>query len=232
MLHRRRFCLVCSPFGAHNTSKVPFGALAGRELASYRRRRKAVTTYRSQKKRRRELKADLIIERGGRCLDCGYAGSNTALEFHHRDAKSKEFAIGSSSASRDRLWAEAAKCDLVCANCHRARHAATRGTGGGAVVAGRRRTKQRAVELLGGRCEGCGSAVMVAAFEFHHRDAGTKEFAISADGVPRRWALIVAELGKCVLLCANCHREVHAEVVIGAVDAQRIPVSAWSSTSV
>ena len=100
----------------------------------------------------------------------------------------------------------------------------------------------------------------MAAFEFHHLDAGTKEFAISADGVPRRWELIVAELEKCVLLCANCHREVHAGVrdlfddgLLGLAErsgpyrfladvapvvmsltapAQRIPVSAWSSSSV
>ena len=240
------------------------------ELAAYRRRRKSRTTYRSQKKRRKELKAELIADHGGRCLDCGYSGIATALEFHHRDALTKEFAIGSSSVSRARLWAEAAKCDLVCANCHRARHAAARKAGGGPVVEARRRTKQRAVDLLGGRCHGCQVAVPVAAFEFHHLDAGTKDFAISADGVPRRWELIVAELEKCVLLCANCHREVHAGVrklelfddgLLGLADpaapyvtcrdrrrcggpaarpdrtapaprAQRIPVSAWSATSV
>ena len=200
-------------------------------------------------------------------MDCGYAGTATALEFHHRDASTKDFAIASASVSHDRLWVEAAKCDLLCANCHRTRHAAARKTGGGPVVEARRRAKQRAVDALGGRCQGCGLAVPVAAFEFHHLDARTKDFAISADGVPRRWELIVAELAKCVLLCANCHREVHAGVrelfddgLLGLADpagayvtsgdrrsrggsaartgrsalrgrAQRIPVSAWSSTS-
>ena len=212
ILHRRRFCLSCSPFGAHNTSKTPPGDLEANELAAHRRRRRSQSTYRSQKKRRSELKIELITERGGRCADCGYSGSTSALEFHHRDPSSKHFAISSASASTARVRTEAAKCDLVCANCHRARHAAARSAGGGPVVEARRRTKQRAVELLGGRCEGCGQVVPVAAFEFHHRDAATKEFAISADGVPRRWERIVAELGKCVLVCANCHREVHAGV--------------------
>lgn len=232
-LSRRRFCLGCSPFSGHNTSKVPPGSPLRGEVAILRRRRRNASGYLRQKERRQQVKGQLIAERGGRCVDCGYAKVVAALEFHHRDARTKDFAIGGAGVSRERLWAEAAKCDLVCANCHRARHAATRGAGGGPVVQARRRTKQRAVELLGGRCEGCGSAVPVAAFEFHHRDAGTKEFAISADGVPRRWALIVAELGKCVLLCANCHREVHAGVrETGAPGPQRIPVSAWSSTSV
>lgn len=260
MLHRRRFCLTCSPFAAHNTSKLPPGDLDPNELAAHRRRRRSQTTYRSQKKRRVELKAELIAERGGRCADCGYLGSISALEFHHREPASKHFAISSASASIARVRSEAEKCDLVCANCHRARHAAARSGTGGPVVEARRRTKLRAVLLLGGRCEGCTGAVPVAAFEFHHRDAGTKEFAISADGVPRRWERIVAELDKCVLLCANCDREVHAGVrdliddgLLGLAERsrryrflavlspaavplttqdQRIPVSAWSATSV
>lgn len=258
-LSRRRFCLQCSPFAGHNTSMVPPGSPLRDEIVTARRRYRNASSYRMQKERRQRVKAQLIAERGGDCTDCGYSACVAALEFHHRDERTKEFAIGGAGVSRERLWSEAGKCDLVCANCHRARHAAARNAGGGPVVGARRRTKQRAVELLGGRCQGCGTAAAVAAFEFHHLDAATKEFAISADGVPRRWELIVAELAKCALLCANCHREVHAGVrkvfddgllglaegaapyrfgaarpmeVRGAPGAQRIPVSAWSSTSV
>ena len=172
MLYRRRFCFECSPFGIHNTSKRPPGELSPDELSSYRKRQRRETLYRSQKKRRRELKAELVAARGGRCTDCGYSDSAAALEFHHRDAFSKDFAIGTTSASRERVWSETAKCDLVCANCHRARHAAAARSDGAAVVQFRRRTKQRAVDLLGGRCQGCERAFPVAAFEFHHLDAG------------------------------------------------------------
>jgi hypothetical protein len=66
------------------------------------------------------------------------------------------------------------------------------------------------VAALGGACRGCGFSSPVDALEFHHRDAHTKEFGISVDGVPRGWGKIEAELAKCVLLCANCHRETHA----------------------
>ena len=212
MLYRRSFCFECSPFGARNTSRRPPGNLSPVALALHRRRRRSETTYKSQKKRRKEAKAQLVQAFGGRCVDCGYSGSAVALEFHHRDPSTKSFSIGTASVSRERLWAEAAKCDLVCANCHRTRHAMSRKPSGAPVVQFRRRTKLRAVALLGGRCEGCSRSFAVATFEFHHRESGAKEFAISSDGIPRPWEKISAELAKCVMLCANCHREVHAGV--------------------
>lgn len=208
MLYRRRFCFDCSPFGAHNSSSRPPGNLSADALAWHRRRRRSETTYKSQKKRRKQAKAELVEAFGGRCVDCGYSGSVVALEFHHRDPSTKSFSIGTASVSRERLWAEAAKCDLVCANCHRSRHAANRKQSGAPVVQFRRRTKLRAVASLGGRCEGCRRSFGAATFEFHHREAGAKEFAISTDGVPRPWA----KIAKCVMLCANCHREVHAGI--------------------
>lgn len=210
MLYRRSFCFECSPFGARNTSRHPPGNLSADALALHRRRRRSQTTYKSQKKRRKMAKAELVQAFGGGCVDCGYSGSVVALEFHHRDPSTKSFSIGTASVSRERLWAEAAKCDLVCANCHRTRHAANRKPSGAPVVQFRRRTKLRAVASLGGLCEGCSRSFGVAAFEFHHREAGAKEFSISADGIPRPWVKIAAELAKCVLVCANCHREVHA----------------------
>ena len=212
MLYRRRFCFECSPFGAHNTSKRPPGSLGSEDLLAHRRRRRSETTYRSQKKRRRDQKAELVASHGGRCADCGYSGSVVVLEFHHRDAASKEFAIGTASVSRERLWSEAAKCDLVCANCHRARHASLRKSSGGPVVQFRRRTKARAVAFFGGRCSSCDGSFPLATFEFHHLNADTKDFAISSDGIPRPWASVISELAKCAMLCANCHREVHAGV--------------------
>ncbi len=167
-------------------------------------------TYRYQKRARTQLRAELLASRGGRCETCGYARAAAALEFHHRDAGTKEFTLSRSSTTRERVWSEAAKCDLLCANCHRRRHLVTSANVNHAVVRSRRRIKRRAIALLGGSCAGCGAVVPAPVFEFHHRDGRTKDFAISHDGITRRWEKIEAELAKCVLLCANCHREVHA----------------------
>jgi hypothetical protein len=209
-LDSRRFCFECSPFGQHNTSASPYGPVTAAELADLRRKRRNAKSYRHQKKERAQLRGELLASRGGRCEACGYGRASSALEFHHRDAALKEFTLSRVGTSRARVWAEATKCDLLCANCHRRRHLISQASDDDPVVRWRRETKRRAVALLGGQCAGCAAVVPESLFEFHHLDPRTKDFAISHDGITRRWSKIEAELAKCLLLCANCHRETHA----------------------
>jgi Homeodomain-like domain len=69
---------------------------------------------------RRRMKAILVAEAGGRCVICGYDRHPRALEFHHRDPPAKEFglALGGITVSLDALRRDAAKCVLLCSNCH------------------------------------------------------------------------------------------------------------------
>ena len=78
----------------------------------------------------------------------------------------------------------------------------------------KRRSKLRlmAREYKGGKCIICGYKRHSGALEFHHLDPQTKEFGISVDGSTRSWARIKAEADKCVLVCANCHREIHGGI--------------------
>ncbi len=62
---------------------------------------------------------------GSKCMDCGDS-REWVLEFHHRDAATKLFRIGDSVRPLQRMLDEAAKCDLLCANCHLTRHYADR----------------------------------------------------------------------------------------------------------
>src|SRR5213078_103359 len=80
------------------------------------------------------------------------------------------------------------------------------------VARERRVRKARAVALMGNTCHTCERGGPSKLFEFHHRNAAEKLFGISEDGIMRDWAKVLAELAKCVMLCANCHREVHAGV--------------------
>jgi hypothetical protein len=71
-------------------------------------------------RRRKKVKAILVAEAGGRCVLCGYDRCIAALHFHHRDAATKKFGVSERGMTRalDVVRAEAAKCALVCSNCH------------------------------------------------------------------------------------------------------------------
>lgn len=82
-----------------------------------------------------------------------------------------------------------------------------------AVTRRRRKLKQMAVELKGGGCQFCGYKRYVGALDFHHINEQEKEFGLSIRGLTRSWEKIKNELSKCVLLCANCHREIHGGLI-------------------
>ena len=82
-----------------------------------------------------------------------------------------------------------------------------------AVTKRRRKVKEMAKEYLGGRCIACGYDRCLEALDVHHVDESTKRFGIAAKGYTRSWDVIRKELGMCVLLCANCHREHHAGIL-------------------
>ena len=68
-----------------------------------------------------------------------------------------------------------------------------------------------AVEYKGGKCVRCGYKKCVRALEFHHLDPDGKDFPVSSRGACKSWERIKEELGKCILVCANCHAEIHDE---------------------
>ena len=82
-----------------------------------------------------------------------------------------------------------------------------------AVAKRRKKLKKMAIALKGGRCIVCGYNRSSAALDFHHLDENKKDFGISLDGITRSWEKVQKELEKCVLVCANCHREIHAGVL-------------------
>lgn len=70
--------------------------------------------------------------------------------------------------------------------------------------------KLEAIELLGGKCKICGYCKNLSALHFHHRDSENKSFALDARAFANRnKKLLLNEILKCDLLCANCHAEIH-----------------------
>lgn len=70
--------------------------------------------------RRRRVKRQLVEEAGGSCVICGFSDHPRALEFHHVDPATKKFHLSYQGLTRSirEMRAEAAKCVLLCANCH------------------------------------------------------------------------------------------------------------------
>ena len=62
-------------------------------------------------------------------------------------------------------------------------------------------------ESRGGKCIKCGYDKCIKALEFHHIDPSKKDFTISNDHFRLQDA--VEETKKCILICSNCHKELH-----------------------
>lgn len=75
----------------------------------------------------------------------------------------------------------------------------------------RKELKIKAVEYKGGKCVECGYHKCIAALEFHHTDPTVKEKNIAKYST-RQWEAVKLELDKCILVCANCHREIHENI--------------------
>lgn len=78
-----------------------------------------VQTWENRKEWYAGVKANLS------CIRCG-ENHPACLDFHHRDRSGKTFTVSKMViqryASRERVLEEMAKCDVLCANCHRKLH--------------------------------------------------------------------------------------------------------------
>ena len=122
-------------------------------------------------------------------------------------------------ASSERLEAELRKCDVVCANCHRVRtqrrqaaSLAGRRLGQPSAELQRKRRYWRAqARMLAGLkerpCADCDERFPACAMDFDHRDPRTKRFTVSKMIGRAGTARIMAEVAKCDIVCANCHRD-------------------------
>ena len=75
----------------------------------------------------------------------------------------------------------------------------------------RRSMKVQAIKLLGGKCSICGYDKCMDALEFHHEDPSIKEFRLGS-GNTMSWKAYKSEALKCILVCSNCHKEIHSKI--------------------
>ena len=76
----------------------------------------------------------------------------------------------------------------------------------------RRKRKKKCVDYKGGKCQVCFYNRCIEALDFHHLDPLEKDFGLG-DGYGRNWEKTKIELDKCILVCSNCHREIHSNLL-------------------
>ena len=84
----------------------------------------------------------------------------------------------------------------------------------------RQKQKENIIYVMGEKCACCGYNKCNSALELHHLNPDEKDFTFS-DNTNRAWETVVQELPKTIMVCANCHREIHA----GLIDATTLQSS-------
>jgi formate-dependent nitrite reductase cytochrome c552 subunit len=120
--------------------------------------------------------------------------------------------------SDQKLLAEVAKCDVVCANCHRARtkrlldvRFSTQPLTGKSRYVERHRARWRSHQKLLDDlrrvpCLDCHKFFPTYAMEFDHRDPTQKRSGVTRLIGRTSTEKLLAEAAKCDIVCANCHR--------------------------
>ena len=164
-------------------------------------------------------------------MDCGGRFEPWMMDFDHRDPMQKLFSLVAENVylkSRSVLEAEVAKCDVICANCHRIRTAAQYASGvllnwGWPKLevhkddpeAQRRlrkyyRRREEQMEFLNRirqlPCADCARTFPVCVMEFDHREPSEKKGFVSQMAGRVGIKTLLEEIAKCDIVCANCHR--------------------------
>ena len=158
------------------------------------------------------------------CLQCGSAFDRAESEVkrssHHFCSRScsasywnrqnpKRKKEGRCRVCGDAVHTSERWCSEECkAKTHQESVARNKALRGARVVSYRQRIKRKAIAAKGGCCQICGYAKAIRSLHFHHLDPKQKDFGIGY-GSAFSSEKTQKELDKCVLLCSNCHGEVH-----------------------
>ncbi len=73
----------------------------------------------------------------------------------------------------------------------------------------RRNRKFNLIKVCGNQCNICGYNRAISALEFHHINPEEKEYGLASMGTCHQLEKDLEEVKKCILVCSNCHREIH-----------------------
>lgn len=131
------------------------------------------------------------------CHDCFTAAKNKKAKIKSYKPKIKIEKLDKCTSCFTQLTSENRKVNL-CKQCHLLK-----------LKNKRNELKKQLIKIKGGCCEYCGYDKNHAALQFHHKDPTQKDFQISQKLQHGISDEILTEVSKCLLLCANCHFELH-----------------------
>jgi hypothetical protein len=158
-----------------------------------------------QKQKRKERKLRIAKIKNSSCVDCGNIYSPCAMDFDHKDPKEKvsnvSILVGQLIAW-DRVQAEIKKCDLVCANCHRLRTYKESKR----PLSIQYRYNKTIIDAVkrNTACVNCGKFFEPCQLDFDHTTKN--KVADITRLLEKPFEVLLDEIRKCQLVCANCHR--------------------------
>lgn len=140
------------------------------------------------------------LQRRKYCLTCSPFGEHNTKQIHiHREEKNTKFCSKCETKKDKSHFYKKGKTGLssYCKPC-------------AALVdkIARQEKKLKLAQHTSTECLVCHYDKCIAALEYHHLDPSTKKFQIS-QGWNRSFKEILKEAQKCVVLCSNCHKELH-----------------------
>jgi 5-methylcytosine-specific restriction endonuclease McrA len=138
------------------------------------------------------------------CLDCGLVPPSCAMDFDHKVGKIQKISAMALRRNWGAVLEEIAKCDLVCARCHRLRTQQRRAPRSGWTTL-RYRYHKIVIDTLKEKfpCTDCSGFWKACQMDFDH--VGPKTASIG-HLLSEPVDVLLAELQNCELVCVNCHR--------------------------
>jgi hypothetical protein len=130
------------------------------------------------------------------CLDCSPFGQHNTRKIH--DPNAVESPINQCRICKKNYLGGHRQYKDICASCR--------------VSESRRKKKAALIDYKGGKCLICSYDKCQQVLQFHHKDPNEKEFAKANSGTSD-FDRLKTEVDKCILVCANCHGEIHAGLV-------------------
>ena len=197
------------PEGVHLPEGMIWENLSVDQRWHYRNAELKCERTRNRRARLRKWIYSIKLESKG-CSHCN-EDDPACLDFHHRENDNRLMPVNKMvphGFGKDRIRMEIAKCDLICANCHRKLHAQPFSTNTRKYRVKLRRWVQ-SVKADSNGCVNCAEADPDC-LDFHHLNEREKIDSVSQliSYEPSKEELLI-EMNKCQIICANCHRKEH-----------------------